>query len=146
MFKRILVPVDGSEQALRALDVATDLAQHYGSEVLALCVYRHHSPLEASLSMVRASVIETPDAALKAYATEIARTAKQRAKEAGLADVGAYARRGQPARTIVAFAEEKACDTIVMGTRGQGDIGGFLLGSVSHKVSSMAKVTCVLVR
>ena len=54
MFQKILAPVDGSEQSGRAIDVAVDLAGRYGGTVMILCVYRHHSPLEASLSMVRA--------------------------------------------------------------------------------------------
>jgi len=147
VFQHILVPIDGSEQATRALDAAVEIADRFSSAITVLCVYRHHSPLEASLSMVRQTdKMATPDEALKAYAKELVATAKARALEAGAATVEAFAKRGHPARRIVAFAEERGCDSIVMGTRGLGDFGGFLLGSVSHKVTSMAKVTCVLVK
>ncbi len=143
----MLVPVDGSEQANRALDAAVDLADKFGGEILILCVYRHHSPLEASLSMVRGpEQLDTPDEALKSYAKGLVKDAKNRAIAAGAAKVEAWAKRGHPARAIVAFAEEQEADSIVMGTRGLGDFGGFLLGSVSHKVTSMAKVTMVLVK
>lgn len=147
MFKKILAPVDGSEQSGRAIDVAVDLAGRYGGEVMILCVYRHHSPLEASLSMVRAVQPKSPDEALKEYATDIVRAAKERAAAAGggVALEG-FVRRGQPARTIVSFAEEHAADAIVLGARGAGDISGYLLGSVSHKVAGLAKVTCVTVK
>lgn len=147
MFQRILVPVDGSDQATRGLDAAVELASRFGGAILILCVYRHYSPLEASLSMVRGTGnLDTPDEALKAYAKELVKEAKARAIAAGAEAVEAFVKRGHPARTIVAFAEEQNADSIVMGTRGLGDVGGFLLGSVSHKVTSMAKVTCVLVK
>jgi len=147
MFKRLMVPVDGSEQSLRAVDAAVALAAKFDSEIKVLCVYRHHSPLEASLSMVRSNVtVATPDEAMKDFAEAIARSARDRARQSGATAVEAYARRGQPARTIVGFAREQGCDAIVMGTRGLGDFGGLLLGSVSHKVTSMAEVTCVLVK
>lgn len=147
MFKNLLVPVDGSEQSLRAVDAAVELAKRFDGTINVLCVYRHHSPLEASLSMVRTNVtLATPDEAMKEFAKEIAKSARNRAREAGVKSVEAYARRGQPARTIVGFVEEHHIDAIVMGTRGLGDFGGLLLGSVSHKVTSMANVTCVLVK
>lgn len=147
MFQRMLVPVDGSEQANRAIDAAVELASRFSSAILILCVYRHHSPLEASLSMVRGTdKLDTPDAALKAYAKDLVKEAKDRAIAAGAANVEAFAKRGHPARTIVAFAEEQQADGIIMGTRGLGDFGGLLMGSVSHKVTSMAKVTVVLVK
>jgi len=147
VFQRMLVPVDGSEQANRAVDAAVQLAGKFAGSILILCVYRHHSPLEASLSMVRGpDKLDTPDEALKAYAKDLVKNAKDRALAAGAANVDAYAKRGHPARTIVAFAEEHEADSIVMGTRGLGDFGGVLMGSVSHKVTSMAKVTVVLVK
>ncbi|MGF1595215.1 MAG: universal stress protein [Kiloniellaceae bacterium] len=146
MIHSILVPVDGSEQSDRAVDMAVSLADKYGGEVTVLCVYRHHSPLEASISMVRPSEPEHPDKALAGYAQEIATAAKQRALDAGAKEVSAYVKRGPLARTIVAFAKQHGADTIVMGARGTGDVEGFLLGSVSHKVSGLSPVTCILVK
>ncbi len=146
MFERILVPVDGSDQSFRAIDTAAGLAAKFGATITLICVYRHHSPLEASMSMVRARDADTPDRALKDHAAEVLRAAKARAAEAGAPGVEAFAQRGQPAREIVAFAEKMKADAIVMGSRGLGDVGGFLLGSVSHKVGSLSPVTCVLVK
>lgn len=146
MIKSILVPVDGSAQADLAVDYAVDMACQFESKIAVLCVYRHHSMLEASLSMVRPKEPEHPDKALSDYAKEIVAAAKKRAQERGAKDVNAFVKRGQPARTIVAFAKEHGVDTIVMGARGTGDVESFLLGSVSHKVSGLSPVTCVLVK
>jgi nucleotide-binding universal stress UspA family protein len=55
-------------------------------------------------------------------------------------------RRGPLARTIVQVAKDRGADAIAMGSRGLGDVEGFLLGSVSHKVSSLAECTCITVK
>jgi nucleotide-binding universal stress UspA family protein len=146
MLSTILVPVDGSEQSGMAVDYAVDMADKFDSKIIILCVYRHHSMLEASLSMVRPREPEHPDKGLSDYAKDIVSAAKQRAQQAGARDVSAFVKRGQPARSIVAFAREHGVDTIVMGARGTGDVESFLLGSVSHKVSGLSPVTCVLVK
>ena len=146
MINSMLVPVDGSEQSGKAIDYAVDMAERFGSRLVLLCVYRHHSPLEASVSMVRPKAPEHPDDALADYAKDIVAAAKQHAERRGATDVAGFVRRGQTARTIVAFAEEHGVDTIVMGARGTGDVESFLLGSVSHKVSGLSSVTCILVK
>jgi nucleotide-binding universal stress UspA family protein len=147
MFANILVPLDGSEGAGRALDTAIALTKRFGGELSLLCVFRHHSPLEASLSMVQArGPLDRPDDALKGYAGDIVAAAKAHAIEAGVTPKESIIKRGQPARAIVAFAKDRGIDAIVMGSRGTGDMEGFLLGSVSHKVSSLAPCTCVTVK
>ncbi|MER0236657.1 universal stress protein [Fulvimarina sp. MAC8] len=146
MYGTILVPVDGSDQSKRALKTAIEMAKTFGAQLLTLCVYRHHSPLEASLSMVKPKLLERPDDALKVYASDIAGDARDEAIREGLGDARAYAKRGQPSRAIVEFAEDHKADLIVLGARGTGDIGGYLLGSVSYKVTSLASIPCLVVR
>mgnify|MGYP006279528227 FL=1 len=147
MFEKILVPLDGSDGAARALQTAVELALRFDSELHLLCVFRHHSPLEASLSMVRGrGPKERPDDALKGYAGDIVADAKARAIEAGVTPKEAIIKRGQPARSIVEFAKDRGIAAIVMGSRGTGDMEGLLLGSVSHKVTSLAPCTCITVK
>ncbi|MQX35118.1 universal stress protein [Roseospira navarrensis] len=147
MFDTILVPVDGSPSSFRALDFAIDLSLRFENACLKLlCIYRHHSPMESTLSMVRPLHPSTPDDALKQYAKDIVAECKQRAEAAGVQRVEGYAKRGQPSRAIVGFCKEHGCDVIVMGARGSGDLEDFLLGSVSHKVSGLSPVTCILVK
>jgi nucleotide-binding universal stress UspA family protein len=145
MFSHILVPVDGSKNAQAALDRAVELAGLTGAELSVLTIYRHHSMLEASFSMVRAADPGPIDDTQREYASEVAETAKRRAREAGAAKVRAFVRNGPVARGIVAFAREHGCDLIVMGGRGMGSIEGYLLGSVSHKVTGMADCPVMVV-
>jgi nucleotide-binding universal stress UspA family protein len=146
MLNSILVAVDGSAPATKALDFATDLASRYGAELTVLSVYRHHSPLESSLSLVRAQETPTPDAVLSRLAREIVDAAVARAAEHGIEGTRALVKRGPPARTIVQVGKELGADAIVLGSRGYGDLEGHLLGSVSHKVTSLAECTCITVR
>lgn len=145
MFERILVAVDGSEGSKKALRLASKLQRTCCSELLILTVFRHHSLLEASMSMVRPDDPESLDDSMRGYAKEVAEDAKSIAAEEGADKVRAFVKAGQPARMIVKFAEEHKADLIVVGSRGQGDMQGFLLGSVSHKVTSLASIPVMVV-
>lgn len=145
MLERILVAVDGSDRALSALETAVGLQGKFESELLVLCVYRHHGYLEASLSMVRPEDPQPPDDSLREFAGDVVETAKAFAAEHGAKDVRGFIKSGPPARTIVNFAEDKNANLIVLGSRGVGDIEGFLLGSVSHKVTSLASCPVLVV-
>ncbi|MCB1968813.1 MAG: universal stress protein [Geminicoccaceae bacterium] len=138
MYKRILAAFDGSKGAERALRHAACLQKLSGAELLVLTVYRHHSLLEASMSMVRPEDPGTIDDAMRDHAREVAEQGKSIATDAGSDRFRAFVKGGQPARTVVAFAKEHDCDLIVVGSRGLGDLEGYLLGSVSHKVTSLA--------
>lgn len=139
MFNTILIACDGSANSEEAVHKAADLAKLSGAKLLILTVYRHHSMREASLSMVQGPKHATPDEALLENAREIADAAKAIARDAGLSEVRAFVRSGQPARAIVEFARKHEADLIVVGARGAGSIDGFFVGSVSHKVTGLSK-------
>ena len=138
MFDRVLVAVDGSDRALAALELAVGIQNKFESELLILCVYRHHSLLEGSMSMVRPEEPENLDDSMRDFAGNVVEKAKSFAAERGAKGVRGYIKSGPPARMIVKFAKDKKANLIVLGSRGLGDIEGFLLGSVSHKVTSLA--------
>ena len=139
MFRKIMVPFDGSTNAETALQKAVELAALTGGEILILTVYRHHSMLEASFSMVRPADPGNMDDAMRDHAREVADHAKRIAQETGASQVRAFIKAGQPARTIIAWAKEKEVDLIVLSSRGMGSVEGYLLGSVSHKVTALAE-------
>lgn len=147
MFNRILVPVDGSKGAVKALEKAVGLHLLTGAEIYFLCVFKHHSLLEASLSMVRPQKLELPDDALKEYATEIAVHAKSHAIELGAesARVRAFVKGGRPSRTIVRFARKRECDLIVIGAQGTNGEKNLLLGSVCQRVAGAAHCPTMVV-
>ncbi|GHE21020.1 universal stress protein [Halomonas urumqiensis] len=147
MFNRILVPVDGSKGALKALEKSAALQLLTGAELYVLCVFKHHSLLEASLSMVRPDRLEIPDDALKAYATEIAVQAKSHAMELGVPaeKLRAFVKGGRPSRTIVRFARKRECDLIMIGAQGTNGDKSLLLGSVAQRVAGSAHCPVMVV-
>ena len=101
MFKKILVGYDGSNGSHRALVQAVEMAKMCDAALIVLTVYRHHSMLEASLSMVRGSLEPggNLDEAMRSTARNAADYAKSYAKDAGVAQVNAFIKAGPPART-----------------------------------------------
>lgn len=147
MFKRILVAYDGSVGADGALEKAAELAKLTDAELMVLTVYRHHSILEASLSMVRGADDgpKNMDDAMRAASREAAEHAKKRALELGVNKVSAFIKGGQSARTIATFAKDRGCDLVVVGSRGLGAAENYMLGSVSHKVTSITSIPVLVV-
>ncbi|MEI4231714.1 universal stress protein [Roseovarius sp. D22-M7] len=145
MFKSILVPYDGSPNAEKALDRAMEMARLTGAALTILTVYRHHSMLEASLSMVRPSDPGNLDDIMSEHATEVAEYGKEHVLKAGFENVRAFVTAGHTSRTIIKFAKEHGHDLIVIGSRGMGSMEGYLLGSVSLKVTGLSEVPVLVV-
>ncbi|KIC17775.1 MULTISPECIES: universal stress protein [unclassified Leisingera] len=144
MYQKILCPVDGSDGSGKALDDAAKLARLTQAQLLILTVFRHHSLLDASLSMVDVDDPDTVEDVLRTHAVSICDKAKSAALQSGANNVRAVVKRGPPARTILGFAEQNGADLIVLGGRGSGDSENYLLGSVSHKVTSLAKCSVLV--
>lgn len=146
MFKRILVAIDGSMTSFDAMTKAIELQKLTGAEIYLLCVYKHHSLFEASLSIGRPEAMDIPDKVLSEYAKEVVNHAKELAKERGGTKVRGFVKAGKPSSVIVKFAQEKEADLIVVGARGtKSDKDGTFLGSVSHRVASNAKCPVLVI-
>lgn len=139
---RILVPVDGSKAADRALQQAIAIAQRSGRDS-EIRLFNVQEPVEEMQTHGLAR-----DAIL-AHRDKLARDASVRArallKKAGVRCSFEW-RFGEPAQTIVRAARRAGCDMIVMGTRGAGALENLLLGSVAYKTLHLSKIPVTLVR
>ncbi|MDH3473206.1 MAG: universal stress protein [Rhodospirillales bacterium] len=150
MIKTILVPTDGSEHAAKAVGFAADLAAKYGAKIHLLHVLHDlgtgNIPPELR-SYARLEHVEmTERDVVKSLANEILYQAAQRARQQGADRIETTVQVGDPAREILAQAEQTEADLIVMGTRGLSDLQGLLMGSIAHKVSHLAPCSCITVR
>jgi nucleotide-binding universal stress UspA family protein len=140
MEERVLVPVDGSEQAWTALEHA--VAEHPESRFTLLYVI---NPVGAGASAQVGDV---------GYGEEWYETAERRAEnlfEAARERVGDHEFEtetavGRPARAIVEFATENAIDSIVMGSHGRDGVSRIILGSVAETVVRRSPVPVTVVR
>ncbi len=141
MIKKILVPVDGSEQAYKATEFAADLAKQSDATIHLLHVFK--------LSIIPEGLgdyIMTDRAELQALGNKIIALAEDEAKKKGVKHIEAAVIEGDPSERIIDYAKDHDVDIIVLGSRGLGTFKGLLLGSVSNKVSHRADRTCVIVR
>jgi nucleotide-binding universal stress UspA family protein len=128
MFKKILVPLDGSALAATILPQVEDLANSQKSQVVLLTAGNISSM--AIIAEAGASIIEATLRALKSVAEEnLAKEAKT-LKARGLKVSWVY-REGVPAKEIIRYADEARCDLIAMATHGRGEIA-WVLGSVAE--------------
>ena len=137
---KILVPVDGSEPALRALDKAIRRAQASGGQVLLLNV---QTAIPSSVGdFVGAGAVQGHyrDEGEKALGP-----ARQRLEAAGVA-YEAETRAGSAADVIAAEATERGCDEIIMGSRGLSGLKSMVLGSVADRVLHVAEVPITIVK
>ncbi len=142
--RRVLLAVDGSEGALRAVQhligLRADLRDGDTLDVHLLSVQR---PLSGDVNRFLSGQT------LDEYHRELGETALAPARavldSAGLAHQD-HLRVGEPGPTIGDVAREQACDMIVVGARGLGAIGAALLGSVAQSAIEHASVPVLVVK
>jgi nucleotide-binding universal stress UspA family protein len=145
MFKSILAAFDGSEGSQAALAKAAELSILCGAELTVLTLHRHHSVLEGSMFVTDGEHPDNIDQIMRDHATDVAEQGASFARNAGCKNIRAFVKGGPTARTIIGFSKEHGNDLIVLGSRGLGSIEGFLLGSVSHKVTSLSECPVLVV-
>lgn len=148
MVKTILVPLDGSDHAFKALDFASDLAEKYDAALLVLYVVTKHELPESVRRFAQVEHIEGPPTWIydEVVAKNVLVEAQNRAQRKGVNSIETLISDGNPAKLIVEVAGSKNADLIIMGTRGLSDIKGLFMGSIAHKVNQMASCTVVTVK
>jgi nucleotide-binding universal stress UspA family protein len=145
MLQKILVAVDGSEYSKKALDFACELAEKFDSS---LHIVHVPQGLAADRVMVLGGasiMIHAGHEQIEKAGRKLIDTASEIAERRLPGKVTTELRGGDPAAEIVASAKESGSDCVVIGSRGLGDFGGLLLGSVSHKVNHSVPCTCITV-
>ena len=142
MYKKILVPLDGSELAKKALDQAEKLAKTFGAEIILFQVVPF-LPIYGSPELVTPLIVdEKQKESAERYLANLAEELKKRGHR-----VTAIVKTGQQvAVEIIDFAKEAGADLIVMCTHGRSGISRWVLGSVALKILTRAETPILLVR
>jgi len=138
MYDDILVPVDGSAGASEVIDHVADIASWADADVTVLYV------ADSTRDSVTVIEGETVDA-LESEGEGIVASAVDAFAGHGL-DVADDVVQGNPAPTIVDYAEEYGHDLIVTATHGRAGLTRFLRGSVTEKVVRLAEVPVLTAR
>lgn len=142
MIKKILVPIDGSEQANRALEFALDLAQKYSAEILILTVVEHPNDVTYAAVLGKGYFQKA-----QAFHEKILTEAVEKAKKAvPRLTITSKLAEGYPTDRIIETAHENNCDLIVMGRRGQGHLKHTMLGSVSDRVADQTHSAIFIIK
>jgi len=121
VYRHILIPTDGSELAERGVAHGLALAKSLGARVFAI------------------NVVEPIFAVTGDFASVLDRVTKA-AREAGVSCETIQVENVPPHEAIIAAAEDKDCDLIVMSSHGFSGLSMLLIGSVTSKVLTYAKI------
>jgi nucleotide-binding universal stress UspA family protein len=148
MYQHILIPTDGSELAEHAVTHGLSLAKSVGAKATVIVVIElwlgSQGPFMQPWSFQQ--VGEYAELAKKQAASVLDRAATA-AKQAGVPCDTVQVEAVQPSyQAIIAAAEDKGCDLIVMGSHGRSGLAAVVLGSVTNKVLTHTKIPVLVVR
>ena len=139
MYKKILVPTDGSEFAKKAEKHALFLSKVSGAEIVAVSVTENNFvnglPLDDEIYQLNQILKERSEENLKEF---------DELNDDDL-KITHVIREGSPARVILEVAQEEDIDLIVMGSSGKSGFDRFIMGSVADKVVNSAKCAVLVV-
>ncbi len=140
---KLLIAVDGSAYALRAIEAVARLAQQT-IELQAVLLNMREGP--AYYGELPPFDHESIEQAQRQQQEAVLHAALAHARSCGLQRVSAQAMQGMAAAEIVRASREHAVDQICMGTHGRGPFGTLFLGSVAQRVLHLAEVPVLLVK
>jgi nucleotide-binding universal stress UspA family protein len=142
MYRKILVPLDGSDVAEAVLPHVEMLARANNSEVILLRVAVNPA---YQFAMTDPSIVGVLVSNMEAETEAYLKRMTAQLTERGLS-VSAEMAEGNTAECIPKIAEEKGADLIAMSTHGRSGVTRWLIGSVADRVVRTAKVPVLLVR
>jgi len=145
MFRRILVPTDGTERSTIALEAALRLATLGHGSIIGV----HASPppyVMAPELGLAAPIHDAWPRECEQLGQDAVAYIRRRAGEAGVACETLIVTGMAPSDAIIRSAREHLCDLIVMASRGRGGLAGRLVGSETWKVLSHSAVPVLVLR
>ncbi|AJA61117.1 MULTISPECIES: universal stress protein [Bradyrhizobium] len=136
MYSHILIPTDGSELAERGVAHGMALAKSLGATVSVIFVVEPFSEVSSRFLEAVVAYVEFR----KQQATSVLDRVANEAKTAGISCQTIQVESGQPHQAIIAAAADKGCDLIVMSSHGRSGVAALLIGSVTSKVLTHAKI------
>jgi nucleotide-binding universal stress UspA family protein len=144
MFKKILLPTDGSELSAKAIAGAVDFAAKLGASIVALTVVEPYS--YSSLSEYRPESIEDYEQRMEKVAQERLDKVAAAAKASGVPVQTVVAKSFSPYEAIIAAAKDNGCDVIFMASHGRRGLNAILLGSETQKVLTHSTIPVMVYR
>ncbi len=141
MFSNVLVPVDGSDNSLRALDAGLLLSEKLGAKITAIHVMEVIPILHIQSEKLLRELLE----AYKKESERILSKCSEMAASKGIS-INTKLLQGNAGSIILDFCEKENYDIIVMGSRGMGKFKELVLGSVSNKVVHHSTCPVMIVR
>ncbi len=138
-FKKIMVPVDGSDHSMKAAETAADLVFLTGGEIL--LVHCHKS----FPSVIGEPYPQEAITRIRENSDELMTPYRHLRREKGIGVVERLVE-GPPGSVLPEIADIEKCDMIVMGSRGRTDLQGLFLGSVTHRVLRSTPCPVLVVR
>lgn len=138
-YNRILLPVDGSEHSMHAVANAVELSCAT-SEIIVATV------LPPIPNVIGGDARKEAEDAVKTDAALLTQPVIETLRKSNIACQDKIVLHTSTAEGIIETAEDMKCDLIIMGSRGRSEIEGLLLGSVTHKVLTLAKIPVLVVR
>lgn len=140
MYKKILVPTDGSEFAQKAEKHALFLSKTTGADIYALSVTENNFvnglPLDDEVYQLNQLLKQRSEDNIKEF--------EEMDETSGIKFHGII-REGSPAKTILEVAKEEDIDLIVIGSSGKSGFDRFIMGSVAEKVVNAAKCAVLVI-
>lgn len=144
MYKRILVPTDGSDLSMDAVKGAARFAKPIGASVVLITVIEPYS--YTSLSEYRPESIDDYDERMRQVAADRLADARVVFEEAGVPVETLALKSFSPAEAIIDASTEHDCDCIFMASHGRKGLAAVLLGSETQKVLTHSKLPVMVYR
>ena len=147
MFKRILIPTDGSEFSQRAIIGGIDLAKACGATLTAVHVTpRVYAPMRDNSVDYDATFVERLEQEYRRAGEQYLKRVESAAQAAGVACAGVLVESRPAWEGIVETAQKYECDVIVMAAHGRAGIKALVLGSETNKVLTHSKIPVLVYR
>ena len=140
--KKILVAMDGSDHAFKAMRVAADLARSLNAKLTLAYVCYIPLAYPADFAGTGVDAFEEEE---RRWASKTLKEAERRASEAAVS-VDTTVLSGSPAEALADHAASQEYDLVVVGSRGRGAVARVLLGSVADRLVHICKRPVLVVR
>ena len=141
MYKHILIPIDGTQTADKAVAAGIDFAREAGAKVtLFTAVPEYQPPSEAELMARRAISLWDHERISRDKAHAILDPAAERLRAAGVECDTSYSECNRPFEAIVAAAQSGGCDLILMSSHGRSGLAALWYGSETRDVIAHSSI------